>query len=150
MKRTALHILSLLLLLLIATSCMRNEEDWTQPSIIVHVNSDVDVTGGKVIEVSNASLFIGGAEVASWTDDRTEAGELSVLMEFNGMTIRSGNVIDSSGILFLRVIDKSRNVRGVQIRLWADSDAPVISIFPHCVRASHWNGESSSENIPRR
>ena len=66
--------------------------------------SEVDVSGGKILEVSGNQMSIGKDVVMEWSDDHDQ--KCDIHMTLDGREVKSGTTLDKPGILKATVYDK--------------------------------------------
>lgn len=73
------------------------------PEISV-VMAEVNVWGGKKLEVKDSKLIVGEDVVITWSDDHTQ--DCEVIISLDGADIKSGTTLDKAGALKVIVVDK--------------------------------------------
>lgn len=73
----------------------------------------VNVFGDAVLQITDSQLLIDDKEVAKWSDKHTEKCKVSVA--FNGKEVKSGDVVNESGTLFVTVTNNQGNETTAEI-----------------------------------
>ena len=105
----------LILIFLIATvfmgySCSSDDPIVPEPEPLNHapeisvVMAEVNVWGGKILEVRDSKLIVGEDVVITWSDDHTL--DCEVIISLDGAEIKSGATLDKAGTLKVVVVDK--------------------------------------------
>ena len=121
------------------TACGPDEpeiRDTTPPKIDI-INSEVDISGWKKVEISWNKLIIWWNIVASWSDDHTKDCKVQITMDWN--TISSGSTINKAWTLTLKVSDNAGNTKTATIKLNViDLNAPTINVTKPEINVFWW------------